>query len=122
MRSVWPLTAALAMAVLAPGCSRQEPQREVDLMGAAAPEEQGRIAQALKEAGIVKEISSIRDTGKEWLVTLKLDGIGPNGERPPGRPAPEKVTIDKETMKVTKQGGNEDARKAESDRVLMPGN
>jgi len=85
------------------GCGGDQVKPQpVDLKGAASTGEQDKIREALQKAGITKEIGTIVDGGDDWLVTLKLDGLGPNGEPPPGRPIPDKALVNKKSFDVTK--------------------
>jgi len=93
---------SIALLCASLGCGPEVKQTPTDPKGAASEGDQDKISAALKKAGITKEIGAINDAGDEWLVTLKLDGLGPNGEPPPGRPIPEKAMVHKQTYDVKK--------------------
>lgn len=93
---------AAAVLVATVGCGPEVKQQSVDRLGAAPAADQDKIRQALDKAGIKKKIAAINDAGDMWLVILELDGLGPNGEAPPGRPTPEKATVHKTTFEVKK--------------------
>jgi hypothetical protein len=81
------------------GCGPQVTQREVDPLGQATVGEQDKIKEALKKAGIDRDIVAIIDTGESWLVTLQFAG----GPQPAGsRMIPDKASVNKKTYEVTK--------------------
>ena len=82
------------------GCTQGPTQTKIDPL-AGASGDLDKIKDALKKAGVTKEIAAVNDLGDNWRVTLQLDGIGPNGEPPPGRPLPTLVMVEKSSMKVT---------------------
>ena len=71
---------SIALLCASLGCGPEVKQTPTDPKGAASEGDQDKISAALKKAGITKEIGAINDAGDEWLVTLKLDGLGPNGD------------------------------------------
>lgn len=99
------------------GCEQkptQQPKR--DPLDAAPAEDQGKIFEALKAAGIKNKCVAIHDAGDKWVCVIEPDGVGPNGEPPPGRPIPERAEVQKGTYKVSRPnpgggGGGRDSKK-----------
>ena len=86
------------------GCGGETPKpNTVTAMSAASGHEE-KIKEALKKAGIKNPPSAIFDADDStWTVVITPDGVGPNGEAPPGRPIPERCSVDKTTFEVKRQ-------------------
>jgi hypothetical protein len=98
--------AALLAAGAMVGCGSPTPtQTKETPMGDTSVAEQDKIKEALVKAGIKNPPAAVLENDKDtWVVVITPDGVGPNGEPPPGRPIPLRVLVNKHTFEVTKQG------------------
>ena len=95
---------AAVIALIGVGCSPKIEATKFDPMGSVESTTQEQIKEALKKAGVTKEMTAIVDMDKEWMVTLRPEPREFEGD---SRPVPERASINKETLavKILNPGG-----------------
>ena len=95
-----------AATVLCIGCGPEVRPQQFDPLGGVQTASQDKIKEALKKAGITKEVAAINDMENEWLVTLRNEKKA--GDDATTRPIPERATVNKSTfeVKIMNPGGN----------------
>jgi hypothetical protein len=95
-----------AVAAIAVGCGPEVRPQQFDPMGGVKVDAQDKIKEALKKAGITKEIAAVSEMDNDWLVTLRNEKKAESDEGT--RQVPERATVNKTTLevKLMNPGGN----------------
>jgi len=103
--------ATAALALIAGGCGPKVEPEKFDPMGSVESTTQNQIKEALKKAGVNKDVTAIIDMDQEWMVTLRPEARETD---PDSRPIPERATVNKSTfaVKVLNPGGRRPNRQA----------
>lgn len=91
------ITLTAAIALVGVGCGPKIEAEKFDPMGSVESATQEQIKEALRKAGVTKDVTAIVDMDKEWMVTLRPDAREFDGD---SRPVPERATINKASFAV----------------------